>query len=682
MKRLILILLIIFLGPTFSKAQPVGQTGKDSLDYFEMSLEELMKLKAHGVPSEMEALVNSLISVASKKALSTRETPSIISLITEDEIRNSGARDLMDVLRLVPGFDFAVDVEGVVGIGIRGNWSNEGKVLMLLDGQEMNEILFASNQLGNRIPVDLIKRIEIIRGPGSAIYGGYAEYGVINIVTKQAEDVNGVFVSGMYGQMWNGIGPRNFEISAGRKIRDFSISLSGFLGRAQRSDGVYRDYNGDQYTMNGNSALNADYLNLGIKYKSLSFRFILDNYMIDVKDGFGYVVKSGSVVDRFNNIYSELKNEFLISPKWKLSSKLNFKSQEPWKNSGYEGTEPYSKQANRASCNVTAIYDPTRHFDFSLGVEGYYDMARSFVAGDLFHNGKSSIDYYNYSMFAQSLLKTKYVNFVLGARFDNHSAFGSAFVPRVGLTKKINKFHYKVLFGRSFRAPSIENINDANSTSIKPEFTDVLEVELGYQLTRNSILSANVFDIATSKPIVYYSTMDSVNTEYYMNYGSSGTQGIEAEYRFKLPKFNAGINYAFYSAANKSKISSYQTNSSASLLAFANHRINVFGQYNISKNFSTTLSASFYSGRWAVTGYDSLGNSILSESDPILLLNAFFQYKLPKVGLNVGLGMYDILDQKCSYIQPYDGGHAPLPGPSRELIVRLQYILNFKKETR
>lgn len=146
-----------------------------------------------------------------------RESPSIISLITKEEISKSGARDLIDVLRLVPGIDFGMDIEGVVGIGMRGNWANEGKVLVLLDGQEMNEIISAGNMFGNHYPIEQIKKIEVIRGPGPAIYGGYAEYGVVNIITHQAEDINGITISGTYGQMEKDYGRRNLNVSVGKK---------------------------------------------------------------------------------------------------------------------------------------------------------------------------------------------------------------------------------------------------------------------------------------------------------------------------------------------------------------------------------------------------------------------------------------------------------------------------------
>jgi outer membrane receptor for ferrienterochelin and colicin len=203
---------------------------------------------------------------------------------------------------------------------------------------------------------------------------------------------------------------------------------------------------------------------------------------------------------------------------------------------------------------------------------------------------------------------------------------------------------------------------------------------MGYQITRNSILSFNVFDLTTEQPIVYYTSIDSLNSEFYTNFGSSGTQGLEAEYRFKAKKLSFNLNYAFYSAANKLRISFYETKEQASLLAFANHRVNLSTQYNFGKYFFANLSASYYGNRWQIGGVDSLGNSILEMTDPVLLLNCFLQVNIPNKGLNIGFGVYDILNQKFKFIQPYDGGHAPLPGPSRELLLRLQYNFNFKKK--
>src|SRR4051812_18352947 len=76
--------------------------------YDTLSLRDLMDIK---------------ITVASIKELTPHQSPGIVSYITPEDIRQSGARDLMDVLQHIPAFEFAVDVEGVVGLAVRGNWA-------------------------------------------------------------------------------------------------------------------------------------------------------------------------------------------------------------------------------------------------------------------------------------------------------------------------------------------------------------------------------------------------------------------------------------------------------------------------------------------------------------------------------------------------------------------------------
>src|SRR6187401_1647230 len=173
---------------------------------YAQELDSLLNISAFTAESDLQKQLNQSTKVASGVALTTRETPGIITLITSEEIQNSGARDLTDVLRLVPGFDVLQDLQFVMGIGLRGSWANEGKVLVMMDGQPFNELLYQTVAIGNRFPVDAIERIEIIRGPGSAIYGGSAEYGVINIITKAAESLNGVAVYGTGGFHKDAIG--------------------------------------------------------------------------------------------------------------------------------------------------------------------------------------------------------------------------------------------------------------------------------------------------------------------------------------------------------------------------------------------------------------------------------------------------------------------------------------------
>ena len=672
--------LFLFIQATIFAQSSTSNLATDSTDIYEMSLEDLINLKAHGVPSELESVVNSLIEVSSKKPMNTRESPSIITLITDEDIKKSGARDLIDILRTVPGFEFGVDVEGVVGLGIRGNWSHEGKLLILIDGQEMNEINFACTFFGNNYPIEQIKKIEIIRGPGSAIYGGYAEYGVINIITKQANDINGLQLTGVYGQMEKGLGRRNISLSLGRKFNDFWVSFSGLIGEGQRSDQLYKDYDGNSFDMNTNSNLNPRYFNFASGYKGLSLRVIGDFFSTTHRSGYGPVISQGTIAQDFNSVFGEIKYEWNINKKLKIVPKLNYKIQSPWKVSAYNyDLSAYHRQSQRSTQNLSAYYDPNRFLNCVFGAESYQDVSTDKVDSSFFYDNRKKVYYSNIAIFSQGLIKTRFVNFILGARYDRHSAFGEAFVPRVGLTKKINRFHFKALFSESFRAPSIENISAADSTGIKPEFSNNIEAELGYQLNKNSILSVNVFDISTKNPIVYYTSQDSLNTDYYANLGYSGTQGIEVEYKLKEKWGHFSINYAYYSAANKPKIYLYETGNSSSLLGFANHKVNLNLGYSITTDFSFNLTANYFSERYAISAIDSSSNAVFSKLNPNLLINIFFNYELPAKGFRIGFGVYDLMNEKMQFIQPYNGGHPPLPGPSREFIVKLSYQFQYNK---
>jgi outer membrane receptor for ferrienterochelin and colicin len=666
-----------------------GQSGtsavkKDSVDYYDMSLEQLLKMKAHGIPSELEKLINTLISVASKKPLNTRESPSIVSLITEEEIKKSGARDLIDVLRLVPGFDFGVDVEGVVGIGARGNWAHEGKILVLLDGQEMNEILYATTQFGNHFPIDLIKKIEVIRGPGSAIYGGYAEYGVINIITARGEDLNGVSVSSIYGRTQKDFMRSTASIAAGAKRGDFEWSASGMMGQGQRSDQNYTDVFGKTYNMSGNSALNPAFANIGMSYKGLSFRGIGDFYHMTIHDGNTVIMPVARRQD-FNSMYFELKYLWKINDKLTITPKLNFKDQSPWKTIVGDSTNSaYLKSATRSTANVTASYNITRKINFVFGGEIYQDKAVDNLALDSFYNHKKNLSFYNFAFFTQGLVKTRLVNIILGARYDKHNVYGDAFVPRVGLTKKYERFHFKALYSNSFRAPAIENIDYSTASGIRPERTQVGELELGYQVTRKSIFIVNFFDMTTKHPIVYLYNAQRSSDEY-INQNSTGTRGVEAEYRIKAKWGSVNINYSFYTSSGKQQISSYHVpQDSSMLLGFANQRINLNASINITKDLSFNLSGSYYGPRWGSGSYNQIYSTpIIKKFDQVVLVNLFVNYNTPLKGLSAGIGVYDLLDQRFVFIQPYTNstqpGHAPLPGPPREFVFKLRYNLNFNK---
>lgn len=675
--------LLAFCGLMFSLtlcAQDSLNTKPDSIDYYEMSIEQLLYIKAHGVPSELEKLINQIIESASKKPLPTRESPGIVSIITEEEIQNSGARDIMDVLRLVPGIDFGADVEGVVGLSMRGSWAHEGKVLLLVDGQEQNEILFSTVQFGNHFPVDQISKIEIIRGPGSAIYGGFAEYGVINIITKKGDKLNGINASVNYGTAGGTTARNNYYLSGGFKKKNVTYSIAGMYGKGIRSERDYSDYFGNTTSLAVNSALDPVYLNTGLKVRNFEFRAIVDLYSTKVHDGYD-VIDSLPYIEKFNSFFAELKYKFSAGNKWAIVPKFNYKLQQPWNTSEDASSGGYNKVVQRITGGIHAQYDYTHKINFSFGAESYLDKATDLLDSSYFSNGKSTVSYLNIASYGQVLIKSYLVNLTAGARYDKHNVYGDAFVPRIGLTKKINRIHFKFLYSNSFRAPSIENINLAPDEGIKPEYTTVLEFESGYQLTRRSLLSFNIFDITTKNPIVYYYD-DSLGTDNYINKDRSGTRGAEVEYRFKAGWGNVLLNYSYYTTAGKSQIDDYSVEGNNKLsLGFPAHKANAVLTVKLPASLVFNTSVKYRSKSYAAELYDSTGVLNYNEVAAGVYINTYLYCKhLFVKGLSVGVGVYDILNTGIYYVQPYAGGHAPLPGIGREFYFKVKYSFGIENK--
>ena len=91
----------------------------------------------------------------------------------------------------------------------------------------MQEQSYASYQFGNRVGVDQIQRIEIIRGPGSSLYGGNAELGVINIITRSAQNLQGIELTGNMGLMENSMGRTTGSVNFAKKINFWELDLKG-----------------------------------------------------------------------------------------------------------------------------------------------------------------------------------------------------------------------------------------------------------------------------------------------------------------------------------------------------------------------------------------------------------------------------------------------------------------------
>jgi iron complex outermembrane receptor protein len=175
--------LVLSLAPVAAQEQPPAER---PADLSALSLEELSKVRIDSVYA------------ASRHSQKVTEAPSSITIVTSDDIRRFGYRTLADVLRSVRGFYITNDRNysylGVRGFSRPGDYNS--RVLLLVDGHRLNDNIFGAALIGTEFPmdVDLIDRVEIIRGPSSSLYGSSAFFAVINVVTRQVESLTGLEV--------------------------------------------------------------------------------------------------------------------------------------------------------------------------------------------------------------------------------------------------------------------------------------------------------------------------------------------------------------------------------------------------------------------------------------------------------------------------------------------------------
>lgn len=149
----------------------------------------------------LEELASMHVTTATRRDDRLNEIPAAVWVITQDDIRRSGAINVPEVLRLAPGLHVAQIDETTWAISARGfNSRFSNKLLVLVDGRTIYSPAFGGVWWGPQtMPMDDIERIEVIRGPGGALWGANAVNGVINIITKRASQTAGFRATGEYG---------------------------------------------------------------------------------------------------------------------------------------------------------------------------------------------------------------------------------------------------------------------------------------------------------------------------------------------------------------------------------------------------------------------------------------------------------------------------------------------------
>jgi len=419
-----------------------------------MDLEQLMSV-------ELETVT------ASKYSQKLSETASSVTVIGKDQIQQFGYRTLSDVLRTVPGF-FITNNRAYDNAGVRGfdqSAAYNGRMLVMIDGIRMNEAIYDSGFTDNALPIDidLIERVEVLRGPGSSLYGNNAFFAVINLITKQGKDYHGGELAGAWGSFDTYKG----RASYGRKLDnglDFMASATGFNSEGP-SLRVHEAATQDNPFGESSGANNEHDKQFFAKANWGDFSF---------EGGYGRRFKGipGGIfgVDFGAPASSLQDSEAFVNLQYQkaLSPKLDFTARAFYGDFDFKGQYRYGglliSNFTHAWWSGMEMRLLSSHFDghkLLAGVEvqeNWQLQQYADIAPPTSVSQDDASDTHRIGIFLQDDMDlTERLKLSLGARFDDTSLSSQGmFSPRVGLVyQMLADTVIKLQYGKAFRSPTI-----------------------------------------------------------------------------------------------------------------------------------------------------------------------------------------------------------------------------------
>lgn len=570
---ILMVLVLCFLFgidiPLLAKPQQDPNTKKD---VFEMSIEELQKVKVETVYG------------ASKYKQKITEAPSSVTIITADEIKKYGYRTLAEILQSVRGFYTTYDRNynylGVRGFGRPGDYNS--RILLLLDGYRTNDGIYGTASIDRcfYIDVDLIERVEVIRGPGSSIYGSNAFFAVLNVITKKGSDFQGTELSGQIASH----DTYEERISYGNKFDnglEMLFSGSNYDSKGQKL--YFKEF--DDPSTNYGVAKDADKEKFGNLFSKLSYGdFTLESAYVSRDKriptaAYGTVFNDNRTMTTDTLGFTDLKYEHKFENIGEVMGRVYYgfynydgdyvydlsEDEEPWlvvnKDIGkgeWFGSE--LRLTNQIFERHKLVWGVEYQNNYRQDQENYD------VAGVYLDDERNSQFWGIYIQDEFKILDNLIFN--AGVRYDEYSEFGGTTNPRLALIyNPFKETTLKFLYGKAFRAPSAYEsyFNDGDSTqkantALKPETIEtyemILEQYLGHGL-RGS-LSAFTNEI---KDLISQQVDPADGLLVFRNSDKIWAKGVEAELNGRWENgWRSRVSYAFVQTEDETT-DSWLTNS-------------------------------------------------------------------------------------------------------------------------
>jgi iron complex outermembrane receptor protein len=554
-----------------------------------------------GEMEDFESLLSEMSNIATKKSLNVDYLPSVVTVVDAQTFIDGGIQNLGEALGMLPGIQVQINQMGYTMTTVRGfknpNAYLSDKIKILVDGVPINNAVSGTSSFYMDFPMQLIEKIEVLRGPASTVYGAGAFYATVNVITKlgNAQKENQVFV---------GVGSDGYRTVGGNAYAN--------AGNWQIfSDGYYQTNSKSLYFENRDGEPDQHYTDEAMRDMSLGFKAqnggleFLARYKRNVSGNFYGFENTLNLIpekgEEHSNTYFFTQLAYKNSYNgYAFETKANFSHRELDTNANLSNVEGianrfapygidiqdgfyyYEKSAeqnyelesnvrlpeiasNDISLGVGVQYTAVRKDEFYSSVENAivsssnplglrddpnfrYRLSKepafwtSYENGEVGHllDGGNTVTRTNVYTYAQDLISVSdAVDVVLGVRLDNYSDYGTQLSKRAGIVYRANdELIFKVLYGSAFRTPTFMEAYQNGHINFRAGDENIVPEETNtYEAV--VIYSPNFYNRFSLN--VFYSELSNVidleefqdTNPGYQNYDNRLSRGVEFEYNFK-----------------------------------------------------------------------------------------------------------------------------------------------------
>lgn len=595
-----ILLVIIFSGLSLAQT-------KDSLDfnkYFQMDLEELMNVK---------------VNVSSLEAKNVFNSPSTVTIIDQQQIKTYGFTTIPEALQSIAGIDVLqtiIDKNVTTSRGVLQNFY-ANKILLLINNIPTYQPINGDGHL-ERIDINDIERIEVLKGPASVLYGSNAYSGVVNLVLKTSSgfDISAFGSFGFSKYYRSGI---NINYSK----NDFNLFVSA-NSRSEEKDGYQMMsrrgalHNGDstfiyyenEYQNNFNILANYKAHSIYINFFDFDHSYL--GAEPSYRSGANKLIHNiGKLINyRFEN-YVNKKIIFNADISYDYFNRDLPLSQDNSNMTRIEAERFQGRLNFNYKVNEKIQFETGASFELRLSLA---QETRNGITDKLINlNQSKEENQYEFSLYSQLYYKLGKINLLAGGRYTNNELFGNNFSYRLTGTYLLgDKEAIKMIYGESFRVPTFLELYFIHPTVIgNPNLTPEKSksIELAYLKGIKNFYFQFLGYYAFYDNLIQRYTDESGPPSKYRNFSSLEGYGIEAEMKYNLSNnFNAFLNYNYIQSADEDEKDVYKY--------VPDHNISA-GISKLFDDFSISANLTYYSSVF--------GN--LAKIDPQVKVNLNFGFR-------------------------------------------------------